>query len=366
MKRAEQLLSIVVRDPEHRDSILGDLREESARYARRFGKTSATRWHFRQSLSIAMRYGFTRLLRRKPPVRWISLADAEPDGPWWSGLPRDIRYAWRVLGQRPALSAAIVMTLALALAANSTTFSLLDALVLRPYRFAGVDRLLVVTTSAPEDDLFDRSNVTGADFREWRAQASTVKEWALYRWWEPNLSGVDIPEVVPGFTVTPGFFALLGVTPVLGREFVADEAQVGQHRRVVLGHGLWARRFASDPNIVGKSVRFDGEPYEVVGVAPPGFNTPDGAEVWAPLAMSPEDWANRRSEQYGVIASLADGATVESARAELTAIAETQRRDHPDTNDRRVARVMTFCAAWPIPAPARSLASGRPRPSCYC
>ena len=78
MKRAEQLLSIVVRDREHRDSILGDLREESARYARRFGRSGAERWLFRQSVSIAIRYGFSRLLRRKPPIRWISLADAVP------------------------------------------------------------------------------------------------------------------------------------------------------------------------------------------------------------------------------------------------------------------------------------------------
>src|SRR5688572_10778389 len=128
MKIAEQLLSIVVRDQEQRDSILGDLREESARYAARFGQSSAARWHFRQSLSIAMRYGVTRLLRRKPPVRWITLADAEPEGPWWSGLTRDFRYGWRGIWQQPALSAAVVLTLALALAANSTTFSLMDAL----------------------------------------------------------------------------------------------------------------------------------------------------------------------------------------------------------------------------------------------
>ncbi|HUQ89437.1 MAG TPA: ADOP family duplicated permease [Vicinamibacterales bacterium] len=342
MKFAEYVLSTVIRDIEFRESMIGDLREEAARYARRFGAARASRWHLRQSLGIAARYGVIRMLRRKPPVRWISLAAAEPDGPWWSGFPRDIRYAWRAIGQRPALSSAIVLTLALALAANSTTFSLLDALVLRPYRFTGIDRLIVATTAAADDQFFDRLNVTGADFREWRAQSTTVKAWAMYSWWEPNLSGVDIPEVVPGFKVSPGFFKLLGVTPVIGRDFVEDEAQIGRHRRVVLGHALWTRRFASDPNVIGKSVRFDGESYEVVGVAPPGFTTPDGAEVWAPLALSPEEWANRRAESYGLFGSLADGQTVDTARAELTAIADAQRRDHPDTNSKREARVMTF------------------------
>jgi putative ABC transport system permease protein len=338
----ERFLSVLVRDADLRESILGDLREEFARLSVRLGVERASRWHVRQSLGIAVRYGLMRMLRRKPPVRWITLADAEPDGPWWSGQSRDLRYAWRAIWQRPGLSVAIVMTLALALAANSTTFSLLDALVLRPYRFPGVERLLVVTTAAPEADFFDRANVTAADFREWREQATSVKDWAMYQWWEPNLSGVDIPEVVPGFHVTPGFFKLLGSSPALGREFVESEGTPGQHHRVVLGHALWNRRFASDPAIVGKSVRLNGESYEVVGVAPAGFNTPDGAEVWGAMALSPEDWANRRAENYGLFASLADGATVESARAELTAIADAQRRDHPDTNGKREARVMTF------------------------
>ena len=342
MKIAEQLLSIVVRDQEQRDSILGDLREESARYAVRFGQSKAARWHLRQSLSIALRYGVTRLLRRKPPVRWITTADLEPQGPWWTGAWRDLRYAWRATQQRPMLSGAVMLTLALALAANSTTFSLLDALVLRPYRFAGVDRLMVATTAGPEDTFFDRINVTAADFREWRQQSRTVSEWAMYQWWDANLSGVDTPEQVPGFFVTPGYFALLSSPPVMGREFLESESQPGQHHRAIIGHGLWTRRFASDPDIVGKTIRLDGAPYQVVGVAAPGFNTPDGAEVWAPIAMTEEAWANRRAQNYGIIGRLADGVALEQAQAELTTIVDTQRRDHPDTNHRRYARVLSF------------------------
>jgi putative ABC transport system permease protein len=342
MKFAEQLLSVVVRDAEHRESILGDLREEHARQVRRVGAARATRWHLRQSLGIAVRYGVFKLLRRKPPVRWIAIAEHDTDGRWWSGINRDFRYAWRSIMQRPALSAVVVLTLALALAANSTTFSLMDALVLRPYRFAGVERLLVVTTMAAEDRFVDRINVTAADFREWRERATSVKEWSMYYWWDALLSGVDIPEQVPGFMVSPGFFSMLGSPPALGREFVDEEARPGQHRRVVIGHGLWQRRFAGDPSIVGQTVRFDGEPYEVVGVAAQGFQIPDGAEVWAPLALTDEQWANRRAQNYGVFARLADGHTLESARAELTSIIDTQSRDFPDTNRIRQARVMTF------------------------
>ena len=342
MTFAERVLCTVIRDTEVRESVIGDLREEAARYSRRFGASSAARWHLRHSLGIAMRYGMMRLLRRKPPVRWIAVADLEPQGPWWIGAARDLRYAWRATRQRPMLSGAVMLTLALALAANSTTFSLLDALVLRPYRFAGVDRLIVASTGGPEDTFFDRINVTAADFREWRDQSKTVSAWAMYQWWDANLSGVDTPEQVPGFFVTPGYFRLLSSPPLLGREFLDSESQPGQHHRAIIGHGLWARRFASDPGIIGKSIRLDGEPYEVVGVAAPGFNTPDGAEVWAPLAMTDEAWANRRAENYGIIGRLADGVALEQAQAELTTIIDTQRQDHPDTNHRRYARVLSF------------------------
>lgn len=342
MKLAEQLLAIVVRDQDHRDAIVGDLREEHARQARRVGAGGATRWHFRQSLSIAVRYGVGRIFRRAPPTRWISIASMEPEGSKWSGLTRDLFYAWRAVRQRPSLSFVIVFTLAMALAANSTTFSLMDALVLRPYRFAGVERLGVVSTATPTDQFFDRMAVTAADFREWQAESRTVRQWAMYRWWDANLSGVDIPEQVPGFLVSPGYFSLLNVTPVLGREFVESEAAPGQHRRVVLGHALWTRRFGADPSVVGKTVRFDGEPHEVVGIAPPGFNTPDGAEVWRPIALSDADWADRRLDQYGVFARLADDASIESVRAELTAIVDRQRRDYPETNANRYGRVLSF------------------------
>lgn len=339
---AERLLSMVIRDAEHRESITGDLREEHARQVRRLGAARARRWHLRQSTGVAMRYGLARLLRRKPPVRWIAIAADEPGGSGWSGLPRDVLYAWRAVTQRPALAAVVVITLGVALAANSTTFSLLDALVLRPFRFDGVDRLLVVTTMTPDDTFLDRDNVSAADLREWRERAASVAQWSLHQWWDAGLSGVDVPEEVPGRMVSAGFFALFGSPLALGREFLEEEMRPGQHRRVVLGHALWQRRFAGNPNIVGQTVRVDGEPYEVVGVAAEGFRVPDGAEVWAPLALTDEQWANRRANSYGAFAKLADGHTPESARAELTSIIETQRRDYPDTNGKRLGRVMTF------------------------
>ena len=174
---AERVLALVVRDSEWRDAVIGDLREEHARMVSRVGAARARRWHRRQSIGIALRYGTHRLLhRRTPPPRWLAVAAEEPGGSWTTGLNRDVLYAWRALTQRPALSAVIVVTLALALSANSTIFSLMDALVLRPYRFEGVERLMIVATRGPSQNLLDPQSVARADFRDWQRDSRTVRE----------------------------------------------------------------------------------------------------------------------------------------------------------------------------------------------
>lgn len=340
---AERVLALVVRDSEWRDGVIGDLREEHARMVSRVGAARARRWHRRQSLGIALRYGTHRLLRRPtPPPRWLVVVADEPEGAWTAGITRDVLYAWRAVTQRPALAAVIVATLALALSANSTIFSLMDALVLRPYRFAGVERLVIVSTRSPTQTLSEPQSVSPADLRDWQRESRTIRQWAAYEWWDANLSGVDIPEQVPGFRVSPGFFATLGVTPLLGREFLADEGEPGKHRRAVLSHDLWQRRFGANPAIVGTTIRLDGEPFEVVGVAPDGFQVPLGAQVWSPLALTAEAWADRRADNLAVIGYLAGGETVDTARSELTTIIDRQRREYPDTNANRLADVMTF------------------------
>lgn len=340
---AERVLALVVRDPEWRDGVIGDLREEHARMVTRVGAARARRWHRRQSLGIALRYGTHRLLRRQaPPPRWLAAAAPEPDGRWPAGMARDLLYAWRGVTHRPAVSGVIMLTLALALSANSTIFSLMDALVLRPYRFEGVERLVIAATRSPTQTLLDPQSVAPADFRDWQQQSATIARWAAYEWWDANLSGVEVPEQVPGFRVSPGFFTTLGTTLPVGRDFHADEGEPGRHRRVVLSHDLWLRRFGARPDIVGTMVRFDGEPHEVVGIAPAGFHVPLGAQVWSPLAFDANGWNERRRNNLTVIGRLADGNTFEQAKTELTTLVDRQRRDHPETNANRLADVLTF------------------------
>jgi putative ABC transport system permease protein len=332
-----------VGDADWREAILGDLREEFASRVSTHGPREARYWYCRQAVALISRRLASRLGGQHAPRRPL-LPAPEPaaSAGWYAGLPRDLRHAWRAAFARTGASMVIVLTLALTLAANSTIFALLDALVLRPFRFPGVERLVVVMSDSPQDPLPDGESVAPADFREWRAEVRTLRDLSAAEWWDANLSGNDMPEPVPGYRVTAGFFEALGARPVLGRTFLSEEEAAGQHRRAVLGYQLWQRRFASDPRIVGSSVRLDGEPYEVVGIAPDGFAIPDGAQVWAPLAYSMEQWNQRRRGYLRVFGHLVDGTSIVAARDELTAIVARQQREHPDTNAARPVAVVDF------------------------
>jgi putative ABC transport system permease protein len=338
---AERLLAFSVRDRAWRDSIVGDLHEEFVTMQRQRGAAGARRWYWRQACAIGARAIAARVAHGRSSS-WVATADVHESSAWGAGMIRDLQYAWRGATRQPTTSAVIVITLALTLATNSTSLAVFDALVLRPFRFPDVDRVVVVASSNPQEDLFDRQSVSPADFSDWRREAKTVTALSAAEWWDANLSGVEQPEQVPAFKVTADFFEALRAQPPIGRDFVADEEIAGNHRRVVLGHGLWTRLFAADPGVVGRSIRVDGERFEVVGVAPPGFAIPEGAQLWAPLAYSGEQWADRRGRFLIAIGRLRDGATLADARAEIGAIAERQRRAFPETNADLPNAVVTF------------------------
>jgi putative ABC transport system permease protein len=339
---AERLVGASVRDHDWRDSIVGDLREEFVTARQALGDAAARRWYWRHALAISARALALRSGPRRRARVWEAPPDQAFDGSPLAGLTRDLRSAYRSVSRQPATSAVIVVTLALALATNCTSFAVLDALVLRPFRFPDVDRVVVVASSDPQRPLFDRESVSAGDFRDWRRETRTIAHLSAAEWWDANLSGTDQPEQVPGFKVTADFFDALGAQPTPGRDFISDEETPGNHRRVILGHALWTRVFAADPAVVGRTVRVDGEAYDVVGIAPAGFAIPEGAQLWAPLAYTPEQWANRRNRHLITVGRLRDGATLADARAEMGNIAERLRREYPETNGKIPTQVVTF------------------------
>jgi putative ABC transport system permease protein len=339
---AERLVRAALTDPAWREAVLGDLAEEFARLALRTGARRASRWYWRQAVSIACRVSASRLVpggsMRRP---WRVPVPDDEGRTRWAWL-RDVRYATRALMARPALSGVIVGTLALALAANATIFNLADALYLRPFRFAGVDQLVIVASAPERDPLADRSSVAPADYQDWTRQSTTIVDFAAADFWDPNLSEADRPEQLAGFRVTPSFFRALHAAPARGRTFLDEETTPGRDRKVVVSHGLWMRRFGGDPTLVGRSIRLNGEPHEVVGILQPGPSIPYGAELWAPLAYTEQEWQERRRGWLLVLGRLAPGRSIDSARAEMRALVTRQRAEHPDTHATREVSVVTL------------------------
>ena len=259
-------------------------------------------------------------------------------------LLTDIRHASRSLLKRPALSALVVLTLALGLGANAAIFGLIDAVVLRPFTIPQLDRLVMVAETGADVAIDVQETVSPANYLDWKRQADVFDLLPAFEWWDVNMSGGDEPERVSGFFVTADFFTALGIEAAIGRTFVAEEETRGHHQRVVLGHDLWRRRFGSDPAVVGKTIQLDAQPFEVVGIAPAGFSFPLGSQMWAPLSFDAKTAERRTARYLSVIGRLAPGKTLDDASAQMAVIAERLAQQYPEANRDRGARVLTLVA----------------------
>ncbi len=249
-------------------------------------------------------------------------------------LWKDLRFGARTLWKSPGFTLVAVLTLALGIAANTTIFSLVNSVMLRPLPYAEPERLVMLAVGGKE--------TSAADFFDWRAQSASFEQMAAMAYWSANLGGVETPERVQGFLVTPEFFTLLGVQPFAGRAFLPAEAEAGQDGVAIISHGLWRRAFGSDPNLVGKNVPINGRPRTVVGIMPAGFQFYREADAWAPLAFAPADLAAvsaRRARYLLAPARLKPGVTLEQAQAELNAVTRRLEEQYPQTNTGRHYRV---------------------------
>jgi putative ABC transport system permease protein len=257
---------------------------------------------------------------------------------------QEVRFAVRSLRRQPLVSTVVVMTLALGLGANAATFGMVDALLLRPFTIPTVDRLIVLAETSP-DDPFPQESVAPGNYLDLRAERGAVARMTTVSWWDVNLSGTDQPERAQGSNVGAEFFTIMGMAPAAGRFFQADDERPGAAKTVVISDGLWKRRFAAAPDVIGQTLRLDGEVYTIVGRAPEGFAFPNGSDLWAPLILDQEDATNRRSRYLTVVAELAPGATVESARAQLTAAYARLKDAHPEANRNYTLSVFAFTTA---------------------
>lgn len=246
-------------------------------------------------------------------------------------LLSDTRYAIRNLLRRPAFTLIAVVTLALGIGANTTIFSAINALLLKPLPFPELDRVVAIWDKLPSRGVM-HNEVTVANYLDWQAQTQSFEQLALYRWWSANLTGIDPPERIQGFLVTANFFDAAGVKPLMGRNFSAEENQPGKDAVAIITHSLWQRRFGGDTDILNKTITINSVVRTVIGVMPERFNFPKGSEVYAPLAMTPELMKNRGSHGYYVIGKLKPGASIEGSQAEIDNIAGRLEQQFPETN----------------------------------
>jgi len=250
--------------------------------------------------------------------------------PWLEILLQDLGFALRMFRKSPAFTAVAILTLALGIGANTAVFSVSNTFLFKPISFPEVDRLVMVMNQAP-GQTEGWNLVSPADFRDFRTQSHSFEALAAYDWADLNLTGVGDPMKVQGFHVTANFFDVLRATPLLGRTFAAGEDEPGREHEAILSAGLWRRQFASDPNIVGRTVRLDGTPTQIIGVMKDDVRFPQNAELWIPQALSPQDKVLRNAHYLFPLGRLKPGTTLPQAQAEMRAIQDRLRVSFPQT-----------------------------------
>jgi len=247
-------------------------------------------------------------------------------------LWQDLRYGARMLLKKRGFTLVAVITLGLGIGANTTMFSVINGMLLRPLPFNDPERLMHLDEKSPKVGM-ETMGFSFPDFTDWRARSRSFEEMALYEEDSFTLASgnaTERAERIDGARVTASLFPLLGVQTAQGRHFLDEEDKPGSGSSVIIGYGLWRRRFGGDPGVIGRVVRIDGGSVTIVGVMPAGFSFPIKAEIWKPMAAAYEKERGRHSA-YG-IGRLKPGVTVETADAEIQAISAAIASEYPQSN----------------------------------
>ncbi len=271
------------------------------------------------------------------------------------------RYALRTLAKSPAWTAAAVACLAIGIGANTTVYTAMRAIAIEPVPTPNSDRLVMMSEVKPRDpDDVDFDQIAPANLVDWMQQTRTLEHIAAFAWWDVNITGINEPERVTGFQVTPEFFRTLGERPVLGRAFTGDEGREGNTDRVILSHPLWVRRFGGDSGVIGRTVQLNGVKHTIVGVMGRDFIFPPGAELWKAFALAGTVASDRDGRSLSVIGRIRPTSTLAEARAEARAIARRLELQYPEMNGKwgmKVEPAQVFYGRHPRPYMVVMLAS---------
>ncbi len=254
--------------------------------------------------------------------------------PWLESFFRDTRYGLRILRKSPGFTTVAILTLALGIGANTAIFSLVYAVLLRPLPYDHASRLVVLNETTPK---VGTVSVSYPDFLDWRAQSHAFAEMDAVHSVGFNLSDVPQPESISGEAVSPNFLPMLGVHPILGRDFEPSEAAPGAAPVILLSYSLWQSQFHGDRNAIGQIIQLDGRGFTVVGVLPANYRWVEKTDVLEPIGV----WAAGNSEvtdrgdrgDMVVVGRLAPGVSLTQARVEMQGIAQRLAEEFPETND---------------------------------
>ncbi len=244
---------------------------------------------------------------------------------------QDLKHSIRMLAKKPGFTVLAVLTLTLGIGANSAIFSVVNALLLRPYSFPDLDRIVLLRPTGPNQTA-EEFPMAPADFVDLKKEARSFERLAAYRYVNSTLTGNGRPEGVAAAGVLPNFFDMIGVQPAFGRSFAADEGQSGRDQVVILKHGYWQRRFAGDPGMIGKTIQLNGRDFTVIGIMPEHYAYPLSVQMWLPLVLSAQDQTERSAMSLHGIGRLRADLTLGQAEAELGAIAARLAQRYPKTN----------------------------------
>jgi predicted permease len=232
----------------------------------------------------------------------------------------EIRYAIRSLLKEKGFAFTVVVTLAICIAANTATFAIVNAVLLRPLPVPDANSILLMSNRYPKAGV-DFSFSSGGDYYDRRADVTALKEQAMFQFEDQSIGIDGTPEQVPGMVATPSLFRLLEIAPALGRTFNEDEGEIGAEQKVILSHGLWQSLYGGSQKALGQELRLSGRTYRIVGVMPASFSfVKPEVRFWIPLAFSAQEKTAHHRNNYYSIGRLKPGTSVQQVQAQVDAL----------------------------------------------
>jgi putative ABC transport system permease protein len=255
-------------------------------------------------------------------------------------LRQDFLYGLRLLRKSPSFAVLAILTLTLGIGANTAIFSMVNALLLHPYEFRDLDRLVRVWEYRGVDEGIDTRRLAAADAEQFGDLKQIFRSIATYQCRDFRLTAGGAAEPVRGCGVSADFFNVLGVNPTAGRGFSAEVDRQGAGKVAIVSHGFWQRRLGGSLSVLGSDIQINGQPYTVIGIMPAGFDYPVPMEFWTPLTLTPAEKTDRAALSLEALARLQPGVEVAQAKVALESVSRRMEQEYPLTNAGREVSVM--------------------------